>query len=70
MKGKGPKHERETIIIFNEEESTAVFRIAEMIILDRFSAIPAISPCHDFFCDPANRFFNPAKTGLLFSQKD
>jgi len=49
MKSKGPKHERETIIIFNEEESTAVFRIAEMITLDRFSAIPAISPCHDFF---------------------
>ena len=43
MKGKGPKHEREMIIIFNEEESTAVFRIAEMITLDRFSAIPAIS---------------------------
>jgi len=32
MKGKGPKHERETIVIFNEEEqTTSIWTVSEVV---------------------------------------
>jgi len=35
MKGKGPKHERETVITFNEEESTASIWTASQAVYRR-----------------------------------
>jgi len=44
MKGKGPKHERETVIVFNEEESTAsIWTASEMVYrrLKKVGYVPA-----------------------------